>query len=148
MGHSLEFILNHPVLSVALFIFIYLIISYEIKNFTKKYKSINCSDLVTKINTNQIVVLDTREKAEYNAKVQSHLVESINGIETIKGQSLELLTEMRWEKFYANQIKAGFNNTITSVAAGSANQFLQQLSGLIVIWIGAGLVLKLSLIHI
>ena len=65
MGHSLEFILNHPVLSVALFIFIYLIISFEIKNFTKKYKGINCNDLVARINENQIVVLDTREKTEY-----------------------------------------------------------------------------------
>ena len=50
---------------MALFIFIYLIISFEIKNFTKKYKGINCSDLVTKINESQIVVLDTREKSEY-----------------------------------------------------------------------------------
>ena len=65
MDHSFEFILNHPVLSVALFIFIYLIISFEIKNFTKKYKGINCTDLVTKINESQIVVLDTREKSEY-----------------------------------------------------------------------------------
>ena len=89
-----------------------------------------------------IIKRQLRQKAEYNAKVQSHLVESINGIETIKGQSLEMQTEMRWEKFYSNQIKAGFNNTITSVAASSANQFLQQLSGLIVIWIGAGLVLQ------
>ncbi|MDC3095548.1 ABC transporter transmembrane domain-containing protein [Prochlorococcus sp. AH-716-M06] len=89
-----------------------------------------------------IIKRQLRQKAEYNAKVQSHLVESINGIETIKGQSLEMQSEMRWENFYSNQIKAGFNNTITSVAAGSANQFLQQLSGLIVIWVGAGLVLK------
>ena len=89
-----------------------------------------------------IVKRQLREKAQHNAKVQSHLVESINGIETIKGQSLEMQAEMRWGKFYSNQIKAGFNNTITSVAAGSANQFLQQLSGLIVIWIGAGLVLQ------
>ena len=65
MDHSFEFILNHPVLSVALFIFIYLIISFEIKNFTKKYKGINCNDLVARINENQIVVLDTREKTEY-----------------------------------------------------------------------------------
>ena len=74
MGHSLEVILNHPVLSVALFIFIYLIISYEIKNFTKKYKSINCSDLVTKINESQIVVLDTREKTEYK---KGHISQAI-----------------------------------------------------------------------
>ncbi len=65
MDHSLEFALNHPVLSVALFIFIYLIISFEIKNFTKKYKAINCNDLVQKINDTNITVLDTREKSEY-----------------------------------------------------------------------------------
>ena len=35
MDHSFEFILNHPVLSVALFIFIYLIISFEIKILQK-----------------------------------------------------------------------------------------------------------------
>ena len=74
MDHSFEFILNHPVLSVALFIFIYLIISFEIKNFTKKYKGINCSDLVSKINENQIVVLDTREKSEYK---RGHISQAI-----------------------------------------------------------------------
>ena len=74
MDHSFEFILNHPVLSVALFIFIYLIISFEIKNFTNKYKGIDCSDLVTKINESQIVVLDTREKAEYK---KGHISQAI-----------------------------------------------------------------------
>ena len=74
MDHSFEFILNHPVLSVALFIFIYLIISFEIKNFTKKYKGIDCSDLVTKINESQIVVLDTRERAEYK---KGHISQAI-----------------------------------------------------------------------
>jgi len=74
MDHSFEFILNHPVLSVALFIFIYLISSFEIKNFTKKYKGIDCSDLVTKINESQIVVLDTREKAEYK---KGHISQAI-----------------------------------------------------------------------
>ena len=74
MDHSFEFILNHPILSVALFIFIYLIISFEIKNFTKKYKGIDCSALVTKINESQIVVLDTREKAEYK---KGHISQAI-----------------------------------------------------------------------
>ena len=82
MDHSLEFILNHPVLSVALFIFIYLIISYEIKNFTKKYKGINCNDLVTKINESQIVVLDTREKTDYNRKFVN-FIGSFNNIDKL-----------------------------------------------------------------
>ena len=65
MGISMEFVSNHPVLSVALFIFIYLIISFEIKNFTKKYKSINCNDLVQKINEENVILLDTREKSDF-----------------------------------------------------------------------------------
>ena len=74
MDHSFEFILNHPVLSVALFIFIYLIISFEIKNLTKKYKGINCNDLVTKINENNIIVLDTREKSDYK---KGHIAQAL-----------------------------------------------------------------------
>lgn len=82
-----------------------------------------------------------REKAEANARVNSHLVESITGMETLKGQGMELQSEWRWEKFYGSQIQAGFRNTITSTSAGAASTFLQQLSGLVVIWAGALIVL-------
>jgi rhodanese-related sulfurtransferase len=75
MGDSMEFVSNHPVLSVALFIFIYLIISFEIKNFTKKYKSINCNDLVTKINENSVTILDTREKSDFK---KGHISNAVN----------------------------------------------------------------------
>ena len=40
------------------------------------------------------------------------------------------------------QIKASFQNTLTGTAASSASNFLQQISGLIVIWIGASLVIN------
>lgn len=75
MGNSMEFISNHPVLSVALFIFIYLIISFEIKNFTKKYKSINCNDLVQKINDDGVIILDTREKSDFK---KGHITNATN----------------------------------------------------------------------
>ena len=71
----MEFVSNHPVLSVALFIFIYLIISFEIKNFTKKYKSINCNDLITKINENSVTILDTREKSDFK---KGHISNAVN----------------------------------------------------------------------
>ena len=85
MDQSLEFVMNHPVLSVALFIFIYLIITYEVKNITKKYKAINCNDLVTKINENNVVVLDTREKSEFKkghiSQAILHDVSSVKNLE-------------------------------------------------------------------
>ena len=75
MDHSIEFISNHPVLSVALFIFIYLIISFEVKNLTKKYNVISCNDLVMKINDDNIVILDTRDKSSYK---KGHITNAIN----------------------------------------------------------------------
>ncbi len=75
MGHTLEFVSNHPVLSAALFIFIYLIISFEFKNLTKKYKSINCNDLVIRINDDNIIILDTRDKSSYK---KGHITNAIN----------------------------------------------------------------------
>ena len=94
-----------------------------------------------------IIRRQLREGAEANARVQSHLVETLSGMETVKGQGMELPSEWRWEQLYGGQIEAGFRNTITSTAAGSANQFLGQVSGLIIIWYGAILVLdgKLTL---
>jgi ATP-binding cassette subfamily B protein len=83
-----------------------------------------------------------RDQAEANARVQSHLVETLGGIETVKGQGMELHGRWRWQQLYGAQIQAGFRNTVTSTAAGSASKFLEQLSGLLVLWVGATLVLK------
>ena len=81
----MEFVSNHPVLSVALFIFIYLIISFEIKNFTKKYKSINCNDLITKINENSVTILDTREKSDFK---KCHISNAVN-YDVSSGKSID-----------------------------------------------------------
>tara|TARA_B100000989_G_scaffold288781_1_gene259864 strand:+ start:1224 stop:4199 length:2976 start_codon:yes stop_codon:yes gene_type:complete len=83
-----------------------------------------------------------RKQAIANARVNSHLVEILSGIETVKGQGMELQSEWRWEKFYSEQIHAGFQNIITSTSAGAISNFLQQASGLIVIWAGAIIVLS------
>ncbi len=89
-----------------------------------------------------IISRQLRDQAEANAKVNSHLVETLTGIETVKGQSMELPSEWRWERLYGSQIQAGFRNVVTSTAASSTNNFLQQISGLLVIWVGALLVLE------
>ena len=83
-----------------------------------------------------------RQQAEANSKVQSHLVETLGGMETIKGQSMEVHSRWRWQQLYGGQIQSGFKNVVTSTAAASASQFLEQLSGLLVLWVGASLVLK------
>jgi subfamily B ATP-binding cassette protein HlyB/CyaB len=92
--------------------------------------------------TAPIIRNQLRDQAEANARVQSHLVETLTGMETVKAQGMELQSRWRWQQLYGGQIQAGFRNTLTSTAAGSASKFLEQLSGLLVLWVGAGLVLK------
>jgi HlyB family type I secretion system ABC transporter len=89
-----------------------------------------------------IVRQQLRVKAERNAETQSLLVESLSGIQTVKAQNIELKTRWKWQERYAQYVSAGFNTVLTSTTAGSASNFLNKISGLLVLWVGAYLVLK------
>ena len=83
-----------------------------------------------------------RAKAERNAQTQSHLVEVMSGIQTVKAQNIELRSRWEWQERYARYVDTGFKTVITSTFAGSTSQFLNKLSGLLVLWVGAYLVLQ------
>ncbi|MBE9222179.1 peptidase domain-containing ABC transporter [Cyanobacterium stanieri LEGE 03274] len=83
-----------------------------------------------------------REKAERNAETQSHLVEVMSGIQTVKAQNIELRSRWEWQERYARYVGTGFRTVITQTLAGSASNFLNQLSQLLVLWVGAYLVLQ------
>ncbi|WP_310419584.1 ABC transporter transmembrane domain-containing protein, partial [Chamaesiphon sp. OTE_8_metabat_110] len=88
-----------------------------------------------------------REKAERNARSQSHLVEVISGIQTVKAQNVELRSRWKWQERYTKYVMAGFQTVITFTTANSATTFLNQISSLLVLWVGSYLVLdgKLTL---
>ncbi|MEM7554987.1 MAG: peptidase domain-containing ABC transporter [Cyanobacteria bacterium P01_A01_bin.84] len=92
-----------------------------------------------------IVRRQLRTKAEKNAQTQSYLVEVLSGMLTVKAQNLELRSRWRWQERYANYVSAGFKTVATSTTAGSLSNFLNQLSGLLVLWVGAYLVLQQQL---
>lgn len=82
-----------------------------------------------------------RQAAEANAKTQSHLVEVLNGIQTVKAQNVEMVSRWKWQERYSNYISRSFEKTITGTALGQTGQVLQKLSQLMVLWVGASLVL-------
>ena len=86
-----------------------------------------------------------RAKAECNAQNQSYLVEALGGIYTVKAQSMERRSRNQWQTFYDRYVAASFNSTITYTLAGSSSNFLNQLSSLLVLWVGASLVLDSKL---
>ncbi|WP_269623831.1 ABC transporter transmembrane domain-containing protein [Prochlorococcus marinus] len=83
-----------------------------------------------------------RQVAEENAKTQSHLIEVITGIQTVKAQNVEKVSRWKWQERYSEYISKSFQKTITGTALGETSQVLQQLSQLLVLWIGASLVLN------
>jgi HlyB family type I secretion system ABC transporter len=89
-----------------------------------------------------IVRRQLRIKAERNAQTQSYLVEALSGIQTVKAQNIELRTRWQWQERYARYVSAGFNTVLTSTTAGSASNFLNKVSALIVLWAGAYFVLQ------
>ena len=89
-----------------------------------------------------IIRRQLRIKAERNAETQSHLVEVMSGIQTVKAQNIELRSRWQWQERYARYVSAGFNTVITSTLSSSASSFLNKLSGLLVLWAGTALVLQ------
>ena len=88
-----------------------------------------------------------REVARENAKTQSHLVEVLTGVQTVKAQNVETVSRWKWQDLYTKYISRTFEKTITGVGLRETSTVLQQLSQLMVLWVGASLVLagKLSL---
>ena len=83
-----------------------------------------------------------RAAAEENAKTQSHLVEVLTGIQTVKAQNVEMVSRWRWQEFYSQYIARTFEKTITGTALTQTSQVLQKISQLMVLWIGASMVLS------
>jgi HlyB family type I secretion system ABC transporter len=89
-----------------------------------------------------IIRFHTRTKAERNAETQSYLVEVVSGIQTVKAQNIELNSRWNWQTRYGKYISSSERNVITSNTAGSLSNFLNKLSSLLLLWVGAYLVLK------
>lgn len=89
-----------------------------------------------------IIRSQTRTKAERNAETQSYLVEIVSGIQTVKAQNIELSSRWNWQTRYGKYISSSFRNVITSNTASSLSNFLNKVSNLLLLWVGAYLVLK------
>jgi ATP-binding cassette, subfamily B, bacterial HlyB/CyaB len=83
-----------------------------------------------------------RSKAERNAETQSYLVEVMSGIQTVKAQNIEMRSRFSWQERYTRYVAAGFKTVVTSTLANSTSNFLNKLSSLLVLWLGAYLVLQ------
>ncbi|WP_449257858.1 peptidase domain-containing ABC transporter [Chlorobium limicola] len=89
-----------------------------------------------------VFMAQLREKAKRHGETNAYLIEVLSGIQTVKSQNIELRARWNWQEKYAAYVRDGFKPVLTGTIANSTNSFLSKLSGLIVIWAGAYLVLN------
>ena len=83
-----------------------------------------------------------RKRAVAQARTQSHLIEVLGGIQTVKAQHFELTARWKWQDRYRHFVTEGFKSVALGATAGEIGKFLNQLSGLLVLWVGMWLVLQ------
>ena len=89
-----------------------------------------------------ILQAQIRRRSEEGAKSQSHLIETLTGVQTLKAGNIEQPSRWEWQKRYAGFVSAGFHAVLTSTAMNSATTLLSRLGDLAVLWYGAVLVIK------
>jgi ATP-binding cassette subfamily B protein len=81
-------------------------------------------------------------RSEEGARTQSHLIETITGVQTVKAGNIEQHSRWEWQKRYAGFVSAGFHAVLTATAMNSTTSLLSRLGDLAVLWYGAVLVIK------
>ncbi|EHK2440410.1 peptidase domain-containing ABC transporter [Clostridium perfringens] len=83
-----------------------------------------------------------RETMEYNAKLTSYLVESLNGIETIKSFNAEREVNLETEKRFIRFIKSIFRNESINNFQVSLKSLVKGIFAIIILWVGTVQVLS------
>jgi len=85
------------------------------------------------------------EKFRRGAENQAFLVESVSGIETIKAMAVEPQMRARWEEQLSGYVGASFRATNLGNVANQSASFIQKLTTLLILWLGAHLVIDAEL---
>ncbi|UOX99357.1 peptidase domain-containing ABC transporter (plasmid) [Bacillus cereus] len=83
-----------------------------------------------------------REEMESNAKLTSYLVESLNGIGTVKSYNAEKEVFFETESRFVNLLKHVFKRSMLSNLQSSIKMGLELIGGTVILWVGAVQVLK------
>jgi subfamily B ATP-binding cassette protein HlyB/CyaB len=82
------------------------------------------------------------EKFSRGAENQAFLVESINGIETVKAMAIEPAMQRQWEEQLAGYVRSSFRAGNLSNIAGQIASFISKLTTVLILWIGAHLAMN------
>jgi ATP-binding cassette subfamily B protein len=80
---------------------------------------------------------NNKQSMEENAQLTSYLVESLNGVETVKAFNSERTANAETEKKYVKLLRTVFKGGVLNNFSGSLTGFIAAVGGVVILWAGA-----------
>lgn len=76
-----------------------------------------------------------------NSQTQAHLIESLNGIESLKASANEYLARSRWESAFVENVKKSYQQSKLNLTSTSLHKLVGLFSTISILWFGANQVI-------
>jgi subfamily B ATP-binding cassette protein HlyB/CyaB len=86
-----------------------------------------------------------REVFSASTEAKSLLMETLGGIETVKGMGIERPVRLKWERKYAKALEIQYRAQAFNILVGLGGQLLNAATTIVILWAGASLVLAREL---
>ncbi|WP_151638805.1 ABC transporter transmembrane domain-containing protein [Noviherbaspirillum aerium] len=86
-----------------------------------------------------------REAFASATDAQAYLMETLGGVETVKGMGIERAVRMKWEKKYAKSLDVQYRAQGFNIVVSLTSQVLNAATTITILWVGANLVLSREL---
>ena len=91
--------------------------------------------------TNKVNRKLERRVMENNAELESHLVESLNAMGTVKRFQLEDFADIKTEVRFVKLLKSIYKSSLTSLFSSNSSMLISSTFSIILLWVGAYLVI-------
>ena len=82
-----------------------------------------------------------RRMMEESAELESHLVESLNAVKTIKQFGAEIYANNKTDIHFSTLLKTIYKSVLNSLFSGNASESVSRIFTIVLLWVGAGYVI-------
>lgn len=91
--------------------------------------------------TNKLNRKVERRLMEESAELESHLVESITSVKTIKQFGIETFANNKTDNSFSTLLKTIYKSVLNSLFSGDSTEFLSRIFTIVLLWVGSGYVI-------
>ena len=95
--------------------------------------------------TNKLNKKVERKLMEDSAELESHLVESITSVRTIKQFGVETFANNKTDNAFTTLLKTIYKSVLNGLFSGNSSEFLSRIFTIILLWVGSGYVIDRSI---